>query len=241
MQAFISYSFQDKEIKDKLKKTLQSNGTKCYDAIHDEDFGNSLPDRLENAIDDSDFVIVILTKNSILSSSVGSEIGYAKKAKKRIIPLVESSVSIPVFLQGKEEARFTHDTVDDACRKISKFVNMKLKDSKKEVANDNSTEETVVIERGSYQMYSYDLDAGETLIGQIISDMPVNIFIVNDRNLKLLDENKEFTAEYATRSVLKSKINFHPNKANSWNIIISHEENDDDQDEAEVDVFLDIK
>lgn len=236
MQAFISYSFQDREIKDRLKKTLQSNGIKCYDAIHDEDYGNSLPDKLENAIDNSDFVIVILTKNSISSSAVGSEIGYAKKAGIRIIPLVESGVSVPVFLQGKEEARFTSNTIDDACRKIAKFVNIRLKNSK-DSEEDESTEETVVIESGEYQMYSYDLEDDDTLIGQIVSDMPVSVFIVNDRNLGLLDDNKDFTAEYTTAKVLKCKINFHPPRSGAWNVVIQHEEND----EEEVDVFLDVK
>lgn len=241
MQAFISYSFQDREIKDRLKKVLQSNGIKCYDAFHDEDYGNSLPDKLENAIDDSDFLVVILTKNSISSSAVGSEIGYAKKAGKRIIPLVESNVSVPVFLQGKEEARFTSNTLDDACRKITKFVNTRLKNSK-DSEEDESTEETVVIESGEYQMYSYDLEEDDTLIGQIVSDMPVNVFIVNDRNFDLLDDNKDFTAEYATTKVLKCKINFHPPRSGAWNVVIQHEENDEDEyEEAEVDVFLNVK
>ncbi len=241
MQAFISYSFQDREIKDRLKKTLQSNGIKCYDAFHDEDYGNSLPDKLENAIDDSDFVVVILTKNSISSSAVGSEIGYAKKAGIRIIPLVESNVQVPVFLQGKEEARFTPDTLDDACRKIANFVNIRLKNNK-DSEKDDSIEQTVVLESGEYQMYPYDLEDGDALTGQIISDMPVNVFIVNDRNLTLLDDDKEFTAEYATSKVLKCKINFHPPRAGAWNVVIQHEENDDDEYyEAEVDVFLDVK
>ncbi|TBR09340.1 MAG: toll/interleukin-1 receptor domain-containing protein [Candidatus Nitrosotenuis sp.] len=126
IQAFISYSFNDTDLMNKLKKSLESHGAKCYVAKHDEDYGGSLPDKLTSAIDESPVVIAILTKYGSSSSTVNQEIGYAKKARKRIIPLLEEGVPIPVFLQGIEHARFTPDNVDRIFKKISKFVTTKM-------------------------------------------------------------------------------------------------------------------
>lgn len=225
-----------------LKTRLQTDGITCYVAEHDDDYGSSLSEKLEMAIDKSDVVIVILTSNSILSSSVGSEIGYAKRAGKRIIPLIESNISTPVFLQGKEEVRFNHNTVDETCKKISKFINTKLSHKNNSKISDNSTEETVVIESGDYQLYCYELDEGQTLVGQINSDIPVNVFIVNNRNLGLFDEGDEFVSEYSTERVKKCKISFEAPRSGEWNVLVQNEEDDQEEyPDAEVEVFLDAK
>ena len=70
MQAFISYSFQDQKIMNKLKTTLLNDGINYYVAAHDENYGDSLSDKLESEIDNSDCVIVILTRNSESSLSI---------------------------------------------------------------------------------------------------------------------------------------------------------------------------
>lgn len=221
----------------KVKKALQSNGLKCYVAEHDEDYGSSLPDKLSAAIDNSDVVIVILTQNGSSSSSVNQEIGYAKKAGKRIIPLVESGAPVPILLQGTEQVRFTFNTLDDACKKISRFMNTKLSKLNDESTSDDSTEETVVIESEASQIYSYDLDEDERLVGQISSDNPINIFIVNNRNLRLFEDDYEFSYEDCIERAKRYKINFQPPRAGTWNVIIENEESDN----AEVDVHLDVK
>lgn len=237
VQAFISYSFQDKDIMGRLKKTLQNDGIKCYVAQHDEDYGSSLSEKLEKAIDDSDTVIAIVTKNSSSSSSVGSEIGYAKKAGTRIIPFVESGVSVPVMLQGIEYVSFTYSALDSACQRISRFLNKQSPKLDYEEMIDDSTEETVVIENGGSQTYSYDLDVDDTLVGQIKSDKPINVFIVNNRNLRLFEDEYEFSYEDGIERAKKYKFNFQPPRFGTWNIIIENEESDD----AEVDVYLDVK
>jgi len=243
LQAFISYSFQDNAIKDKLKKTLQFNDIKCYDAAHDEDYGSFLPDKLSRAIDSSNFLIAILTHSGSSSTSVSGEIAYAKRAGKRIIPLVEEGASVPIFLQGTEQIKFNSNTLDDACQKIVKFIGKKLSEpNQEEIEGHDRIEETIVIENGEYQTYSYDLDENETLIGQIVSDMPVNIFIFNDRNLAFLHDDKMFVPDYQATKILRCKINFHPPGAGTWNVVILLEENDDDEpEEADVDVFLHVK
>jgi hypothetical protein len=222
----------------RLKKTLQKNGINCYVALHDEDYGGSLSEKLEMAIDESDAVIVILTRNSFSSSSVGSEIGYAKSSGTRIIPLLESGTSLPVFLQGLEYVSFTPATLDQACNKISRFIARKLESEEDEQEIDESTEETFVLENGEWQVYPYDLSYDDTLVGKISSDRPVNIFIVNNRNLRIFeDEVDEFTYEEGIERAKKFKFSFQPPREGTWNVIIENEESDD----AEVEVNLDVE
>lgn len=224
-----------------LKRSLQNVNINCYAAGHDEDYGGSLPDKLSSAINNSYVVIVILTSNGSSSSSVNQEIGYAKRADKRIIPFIESGVLVPVFLQGTEYISFTTHTLDSACQKVARFLVTKLGEHDYENIddkdNDISTEETVVIENGDSQIYPYDLDEDEKLVGKISSDKPVNIYIVNKRNLRLFEDDYEFSYEDGIESAKKYKINFRPPRSGTWNIVIENEQSDD----VEVEVFLDVK
>lgn len=238
MQAFISYSFLDKNIMNKLKNILQTDGIVCYVAEHDENYGGSLPEKLSVNIDNSDILIVILTHNSSSSSTVGQEIGYAKKAGKRIIPLIESGMSLPVMLQGMEYVTFTSSTLDAACKKISRFVFARFST---EIFNKKSSDEnigdTVVVDNDDAMIYEFDLEDGDALVGQISSNRPVNIFIVNNRNRRLFEEEDEFSYEDGIERAKRYTINFYPPRPGTWNVIIQNEESTD----AEVDINLTVE
>lgn len=209
--------------------------------MHDEDYGNSLPDKLSKAIDDSTFLIAILTQHGSSSTSVSGEIAYAKRAGKRIIPMVEEGVTVPIFLQGTEQIEFTIDTIDATCEKISKFITKHQKN--KNTESDESIEETVVIASGEYQVYPYEFEENDMLVGEITSDIPVNIYILNHRNFKLFEDDEEtFTAEYFTGNVKRCKIKFPSPRAGAWRLVIQNEEDEyEEYLEAEVDVVLDVK
>ena len=86
--------------------------------------------------------------------------------------------------------------------------------------------------------YPYDLLFDDTLVGTINCDIPVNIFIVNNRNLRLLeDDDDEFRYEEGIERAKKFKFRFQPPREGAWNVVIENEESDD----AEVDVYLDVK
>lgn len=238
-QAFISYSFEDNSIMKKLKKTLQSKGIKCYVAEHDENYGNSLSTKLSDAIDNSKAVIVILTQKGSMSLSVGQEIGYAKKAKKQVIPLVEKSVNLPVMLQGLEYIPFDTNNIDNACAKISKFLTRQFSeiDESDEESDDEIFDETIMLDIGEHQIYSYDLDEDDKIVGKIKSDVPINVFVVSNYGLRLFENDKEFNYEDGGEKIKRIKINFETYRGGPWHVIIENE----DSDEAEVDVYLQRK
>lgn len=241
-QVFISYSFEDKKIMNNLKKILRSEGIDCYVAEHDEDYGNSLSEKLSNAIDDSEALIVILTQKGSTSGSVNQEIGYAKSGGKKIIPLVEKGVEMPIMLQGTEYVKFSNGNIDTACKKIIKFLNKKFTETyyekeSDEESEDVSEEEITIIYEGEHKIYSFDIEKGERLVGKIQSDEPINVFVLNNYGLKLFRNSDEFSYQDGGERVKKTKINFKPNKIGTWNVVIENEENE----KAEVDVFLNIK
>lgn len=241
-QAFISYSFADKKIMNSLKKTLRSEGIDCYVAEHDENYGNSLSAKLSNAIDESGTVIVILTHNGSMSSSVNQEIGYAKKAGKQIIPLVEKGVNLPIMLQGTEYVKFDSENLNSACNKITRFLIRKSTESNYEEPNeesdDESIEKTIVLDNEEYEIYPFDLDVGDKLVGKIQSDEPINVYVVNEYGRRLFENDEEFNFQEGGERIKKTKINFQPYKvAGVWNVIIENEEND----KVEVQIFLDVK
>ena len=54
-----------------------------------------------------------------------------------------------------------------------------------------------------------------------------NIYILTPRNLTKFENDEEFTPEYARENVLKTKINFKPNKPSSYYCVIENTEDED--------------
>ena len=127
---FVSYSFKDRA----LVTTLQSfdlNGIDLYFAEADPQYGDQLPEKIEQKIESSDAMAVYLTKMGGESPSVNQEVGYAKRAHKRIIALVEEGVAVGVLLQGIERINFTVDKIGDALGRLTRYVKSKADDKRR--------------------------------------------------------------------------------------------------------------
>lgn len=100
MKVFISHSSADKKFVRTLKTDLNDNG---IDTFVDEDsleYGDSLKERLEKAINDSSHFIIILTNNAVKSEWVKDELKEAiklfdKKTIAKIIPIKYRQCTIP--------------------------------------------------------------------------------------------------------------------------------------------------
>ena len=80
-------------------------------------------------------MIILLTKNGMRSNWVQQEIGYALKARKLIIPLIEKGTNSQDLgaLQGKEYIEYDSLHPEEALLKTSTFVkSLKLKKEEKE-------------------------------------------------------------------------------------------------------------
>ena len=126
----MSHSFKDSALVNALQ-SFSLPGIKLYIAEADPRYGESMSTKIEEAIDSSDALLVLLTKRASESASVNQEVGYAKKAHKRIIALVEEGVSEGVLIQGIETIHFSMDRIADALARVSRYVKLKAQDKRR--------------------------------------------------------------------------------------------------------------
>jgi hypothetical protein len=105
---FVSHcmSFEDLFMISELTKQANTLGINFYIAENDYQLGNSLPNKIEAAINNCDVLIALWTKGGSNSAYVNQEIGYARaKGKKRIL-LVENGITVKGFEVDKEYLSF---------------------------------------------------------------------------------------------------------------------------------------
>jgi hypothetical protein len=97
---------------------LEINRIETYLAEAYPQPGTSLSGKISNAIDQSNCVIAVFTRDGVRSQWVNQEIGYAKKAAKIVIPIVEEGVPHNGFVQGIEYVPFSRENPTDAISRI---------------------------------------------------------------------------------------------------------------------------
>jgi hypothetical protein len=152
-KVFIAHSSLDKDFVDELAANLKHNGIQVWYDKWDMKVGDSLREKISEGIENSDFMIVVLSANSIKSPWVKDELnaGLAKALESQstfILPiLLDGDVkSIPLFLRDKLFADFTlsYDRgfsqlvgaiLDKSIGEV-KFIKSKSSDNWKEVLDE---------------------------------------------------------------------------------------------------------
>jgi hypothetical protein len=124
---FISHSTQDiysdvSGICDVLEKTT----LKCFVADRDAPIGESLPTTIKNAIDDSELLLVILTKHSKYSPWVNQEIGYALGKNIPVIPLKKGKIIVKGLIESVKYIPMKENPLDTVLEINSKLANIGL-------------------------------------------------------------------------------------------------------------------
>lgn len=130
-RVFVSHSSRDEALLRGLQDNAAGLGIEIYLAEHDLRPGQQLSDKIQREIERSHAVIVLLTSAAADSSYVQQEIGYALKARRQVIPLVERGLPPEklAMLQGKEYIELDPDDPDAAMQKASIYLES-LKDRK---------------------------------------------------------------------------------------------------------------
>jgi hypothetical protein len=97
LKIFISHSVSDMNLVVRLYDLLTASGCFVYIAELQPQPGSIVTQKVERMIEESDYIIALLTKDGLRSPFVNYEIGFAKKANKPIIPLVEYGIKVPYF------------------------------------------------------------------------------------------------------------------------------------------------
>ena len=131
MSIFISHSHKDKEFVDKLGVKLTAERIPVFVDRWEMNVGDSITQKIELAITDSSFLLVVLSKNSIYSDWCKREItsGLMLELERRrvvVLPVLIEDCEIPLFLRDKFYADFREDFnygFDQIRTSIGKFDN----------------------------------------------------------------------------------------------------------------------
>lgn len=103
---FISHSSQDKEFVRRIAADLQARGLRVWLDEAEIKVGDSITDRISEAIKETDFVLVVLSEHSIKSNWVQKEVKLALTKEKEsnriyLLPVVIGKPEIPKFMEDK--------------------------------------------------------------------------------------------------------------------------------------------
>lgn len=114
MKVFLSHSSKDKLFVEKLARDILALDVDVWLDQWEMKIGDSLFDKIEEGIESSDYVIIVLSNDSVNSFWVKKELNaflcneIISKSKK-ILPVLIDDCNIPVFLREKLYADFRED------------------------------------------------------------------------------------------------------------------------------------
>lgn len=150
-QVFVSHSFKehDPELANILKEELSKYDITAYLAEKEKRYGYIISNKIREAVRNSFCVVVILTKNSIISASVNQELGYAMGLGRDIIPMVNSNVKdqVGVLLNDIEGEEFNSKNFKEKCHIVAEHISKLPRKDEKIVLNH---EQKFKDERGDF-------------------------------------------------------------------------------------------
>jgi len=109
MNVFVSHKFvkDDQKLALSLKRRLRKNKIEGYLAEQKREFDIPINQKIRDKIDESDYLIAIITKFSLRSPSVHQEIGYALGSGCPVRIMVETEEVPGVLVKDREIEEFT--------------------------------------------------------------------------------------------------------------------------------------
>lgn len=109
---FLSHNSKDKVFVRRLAETLRSNDIRVWLDEAEIEIGDSLIDKVSEAIHDTDFIAAVISKNSIGSHWVKKELSLAmskeiKNKKVVVLPILLDRCELPNYLKDKLYVDFT--------------------------------------------------------------------------------------------------------------------------------------
>lgn len=132
MGVFISYSSKDKVFVEKLSTILVENRVGVWLDKWEMKPGDSLIDKIQNGLEDSSYLLVVLSKHYVESEWCRKEqnAGLMKEIDSKkvvVIPILLEDCTIPIFLQEKVYADFRED-FDNGFKELYKSLSIIVND-----------------------------------------------------------------------------------------------------------------
>ncbi len=127
-KVFLSHSWKDKAFARKLAEQLRLNGVEVWIDEAELRVGDSLIQKIGGAVNDADYIAVILSHSSVQSNWVQQELSMAmvrelSAQNVKILPILIEPCEIPPFLRDKLYADFTNpENFDSAFARVLKAL-----------------------------------------------------------------------------------------------------------------------
>ncbi|MEA2095961.1 MAG: toll/interleukin-1 receptor domain-containing protein [Candidatus Cloacimonadota bacterium] len=172
---FLSHSSIDKPAVRRISHSLESHGISVWLDEAEINVGDSLFQKIADAIESIDFVIAVISSSSVTSKWVQKELQLAMTKEildqqVTVLPLVIDSCKIPFFISDKCYADFRDpETYDDSVEKLVRAI---LSDSVDSKSNDSSRSDST-----SSSMHS------KSDIGKVVYPHTMELYAIraNDR------------------------------------------------------------
>jgi hypothetical protein len=115
---FISYSRKDMDFVRKLAGDLEQAGYDVWWDLTDLRGGDDWVRKIPAAIQESQFVIVVLSPNSVVSEWVEKEYTQALSLRKKIIPVMLTAITVPFALNTINYLNFALGEYEDNFKKL---------------------------------------------------------------------------------------------------------------------------
>jgi hypothetical protein len=126
VKLFLSHSNRDAEWVHPVHTQLEKLGITVYLAELDLQPGQPLDTKIQRHIDLSDAIVVLLTETAALSPIVREEIGYAIRAGKLVVPLVDPVVArspaLLGMLNGREHIPFDKERPQEGLLTLAQWA-----------------------------------------------------------------------------------------------------------------------
>lgn len=129
---FISHNHSDKPFARRLTVDLAALGAKVWLDEAEMNIGDSLIDKIEKAIDEVEFLAVVLSPASVASAWVREELKQALSSQLegrgiRVLPLMLRNCTTPGFLREKLYADFrVEEHYEDALLQLASSIGLKI-------------------------------------------------------------------------------------------------------------------
>ena len=123
---FISYSRLDFGFADRVRNDLQALGAIVWIDQLDATPGLRWEVDVEKALENCQFLLAVISSNSVASENVLDEVYYAREEKKTVIPLVIGECKIPYRLRTLQRIDFVDD-YNRGLKRLLKALNIEKK------------------------------------------------------------------------------------------------------------------
>jgi hypothetical protein len=128
MQIFISYSRIDKEFALQLAQFLHAYEVTVWLDLSSIPHGANWDMEVQRGLDTSDYMLVLLSPDSVASGNVADEWNYFASKEKPILPLLIRPCEVPFRLMRRQRVDFTGDQRTALEQLVRALGNPKLRD-----------------------------------------------------------------------------------------------------------------